>query len=519
MKKQSGITLIALVITIIVLLILAGVSIASIVGENGIINKAREAQRATAEAVAREILSRDLLDLQTNYVTQGKSLKISQEMADDLEKYSDIDSVTYTEKAIKVVIGEFTFDITDNLVIGGNIAADEIVEPENINDWKVDYDTKPGYAIIIGYAGNESSIVIPNEIDGVKVVQVGNGSSILEIKEDPSEYSYEYGNDNIITKVPVTKVVISEGIEIIEDYAFQNATVLNTVVLPASLETIGKYAFSNSGLTNITIPSGVKTIETYAFYNCSNLRTVILNEGLEKIEDGAFSNCPITNVVIPDTVTTLGSYTFTRGNITIRNAPIDIDRNTFGTANIIIADNSTRYSQDEYCLFNKDKTMLYYFKGDATEYIMPDTVTTIAESAFYNSSLISIELSDNLKTIPKNCFSGSDLEHVVIPSGVTEIGNGAFSSCSNLQSVFIPSSVVTIKEIPGGNLRAESLFNRGIMYCEYDNLTVYCEAESKPSGWVDSWNYGCITLTLGTWTTMNTQWGVTLEEYNSIVNP
>ncbi len=50
MKNQKGITLIALVITIIVLLILAGVSIAMLLGENGILTQARRADQATAES-------------------------------------------------------------------------------------------------------------------------------------------------------------------------------------------------------------------------------------------------------------------------------------------------------------------------------------------------------------------------------------------------------------------------------------------------------------------------------------
>ena len=55
MRNQKGITLIALVITIIVLLILAGVSIAMLTGENGILTNAQDAQKQTAEKEAIEI--------------------------------------------------------------------------------------------------------------------------------------------------------------------------------------------------------------------------------------------------------------------------------------------------------------------------------------------------------------------------------------------------------------------------------------------------------------------------------
>ena len=47
MKRNQGITLIALVITVIVLLILAGVSIATLTGEGGILNKATQAKEET----------------------------------------------------------------------------------------------------------------------------------------------------------------------------------------------------------------------------------------------------------------------------------------------------------------------------------------------------------------------------------------------------------------------------------------------------------------------------------------
>ncbi|MFR5189942.1 MAG: hypothetical protein ACLTEH_01545, partial [Clostridia bacterium] len=52
--KQRGITLIALVITIIVLIILAGVAINTLVGENGIITQAQRAKNETAEGQKEE---------------------------------------------------------------------------------------------------------------------------------------------------------------------------------------------------------------------------------------------------------------------------------------------------------------------------------------------------------------------------------------------------------------------------------------------------------------------------------
>lgn len=67
MKKQNGITLIALVITIIVLLILAGVSIAMLTGENGILKKATTSVSETKLAEAKETAQLDVNTKMADY--------------------------------------------------------------------------------------------------------------------------------------------------------------------------------------------------------------------------------------------------------------------------------------------------------------------------------------------------------------------------------------------------------------------------------------------------------------------
>lgn len=66
MKNQNGITLIALVITIIVLLILAGISIAMLTGDNGILKKANDATTATGKAEAEEAVKLALATILAN---------------------------------------------------------------------------------------------------------------------------------------------------------------------------------------------------------------------------------------------------------------------------------------------------------------------------------------------------------------------------------------------------------------------------------------------------------------------
>ena len=73
MKKNKGITLVALVVTIVVLLILAGVSINLVLGNNGIIAKAKEAQRKSAEASQNDLIGMNELAQQLEGKLNGST--------------------------------------------------------------------------------------------------------------------------------------------------------------------------------------------------------------------------------------------------------------------------------------------------------------------------------------------------------------------------------------------------------------------------------------------------------------
>lgn len=74
----------------------------------------------------------------------------------------------------------------------------------------------------------------------------------------------------------------------IDDYAFANTEKLESITLKQGLYRIGKYAFHNSGLTEITITSGVEIIDAFAFDSCSKLEKVHFPATLQYIGEGAF---------------------------------------------------------------------------------------------------------------------------------------------------------------------------------------------------------------------------------------
>ena len=179
------------------------------------------------------------------------------------------------------------------------------------------------------------------------------------------------------------------------------------------------------------------------------------NDGWEytvtSIGDYAFNDCSgLTSVTIPTSVTSIGLHAF---------------RGCYNLAEINVESGNTKYSSLEGVLFNKDKTtIICYPIGNAkTSYIIPESVTSIGNSAFEGcSGLTSVTIPSSITNISSDAFFGcTSLTSVTIPGSVTSIGDGAFY-CTALTSVDIPDGVISIGELAFSycfNLQAVSIPN------------------------------------------------------------
>ena len=120
---NQGITLIALVITIIVLLILAGISIASLTGENGILNKASQAGEKTIKAQLKEEIELAIIEIQAEELPKGRSVTLETLVNGQLtNKLQDITATLENNEIIGEYKGyDYTIDDKFNVIIGGQV--------------------------------------------------------------------------------------------------------------------------------------------------------------------------------------------------------------------------------------------------------------------------------------------------------------------------------------------------------------------------------------------------------------
>ena len=273
MKKNNGITLIALIITIIIMLILVAVTI-SILINSGLIEKAKKAKQDTKTAYEQE-------------QRLGESINIDgvvYNSIDDIIGYEDDSNTPLTpptEYAYSFNFGWDGSNVTDDII--GYVTVNNEVTAEK-NDGNTYYD----------------------------LTFIGTGEMCKSTSYTVAgvyEYGYCCGPNWMI---PIVSVQISYGIQDIGEWVFGHCYNLQSVNIPNSVTNIRGGAFACCyDLPNIEIPASVINIEYYAFENCTNLTSIVIPGNVDDIGGYAFNGCyNLTNVIIQDGVESIGSNTF-----------------------------------------------------------------------------------------------------------------------------------------------------------------------------------------------------------------
>ena len=144
--------------------------------------------------------------------------------------------------------------------------------------------------------------------NGLTSIIVDNGNMVYDSRNNCNAIIWTAYNRLIIG---CNNSTIPNSIQAIEDYAFQNCKDLKAIIIPETVNQIGGYAFSGSGLTTIDIPNSVKWIFSGAFMDCENLTSIILPNSITTIMHNTFSGCiSLSSIEMPETVTSIESSAF-----------------------------------------------------------------------------------------------------------------------------------------------------------------------------------------------------------------
>lgn len=262
---------------------------------------------------------------------------------------------------------------------------------------------------------------------------LAGGSDLVRhrIKED-STHQPLYGD------ITIPESVSYQGktypVTVIGSYAFKDCKEITSVVLPESVETIEYNAFKDcKKITSIRIPESVGSIEYNAFIGCSSLRSVSIPSKVSKLASGTFEGCTsLTSISIPSTITKIEPYAFTGCSSLVR---------------FDVAADNPNYSEVDGVLYTKDKKGLFlYPNAKSADVIIPSGVTAIGVGAFrLCDNLVSLKMPEGMLLIGSNAFEGcTRLTSISIPESVQFFGWNAFVGCTSLTSITIPSGIATL---------------------------------------------------------------------------
>lgn len=289
-------------------------------------------------------------------------------------------------------------------------------------------------------------------------------------------------------RASLSAVNIPSSVTQIKYGCFLFATLPSAINIPASVTEIGQCAFAARNLTSINVdtanpayrsidgmlfskdsstivecpvgksgtvalPSTTRHIAPCAFIYCQSLTAIMMPQGLKSIGYWAFmDNSSLNNVVIPSSVTHIGTEVF---------------GGCQALTSLSLAEGNTHYMLDGLMLYtiNGDTLLSCHKSADSVflptglhavggfsansdiRYVhVPEGVSVILDNAFNSSSVVAVDLPEEMELIDGYAFSGCvSLTRVAMPSKLGKMGEGCFRECIRLTSVEIPDS---LREIP-----------------------------------------------------------------------
>jgi len=309
-----------------------------------------------------------------------------------------------------------------------------------------------------GYIGN---VVIPDKVthEGkkYKVTAIGDETfmcnSDLESVIIPKSVK-TIGKGAFSHCYRLKEVILPPGLDEVNDYMFAESG-LQSITIPDKIKSIGNYAFNNCPLKSITIPNSVITIGNSAFSACRWMENVTLGNSVKTIGEAAFSICTsLKSIDLPPSLVEIGPAAFYECDIRSLTIPASvrvINPGAFKSCHhlnsIRVEQGNKMYNSRDNCnaIIETESNILVVGCNCTT---IPSAITKIGNEAFYGcEGLVNVEIPSSVTVIGDQAyFYCKSIKELTIPNSVKIINNRAFCGCDSLETVVISNSVEYIGE-------------------------------------------------------------------------
>ena len=281
-------------------------------------------------------------------------------------------------------------------------------------------------------------------------------------------------------------IIIPDGVKVIGENAFYEGADIVSVSLPEGLTAIRQKAFSECySLSTILLPDSLCLIGESAFLNCSSLKEINLHN-VQEIDEDAFRGCSQLESVDLTSAKVIGKQAFFCSGISRifgMGQLTSCGGNVFG---------STPFSSESMDKMQVIGNVLLNAKGCEGDIIIPEGVEIIADRALERAAVTSVKCPDSLKIIGEGAFSScTDLEQFIMGDQVVSLGDAAFFGNTNLSDIRLSKSLEKIPEMAFmdcENLRMLTIWQG----CDVSNLKF-----SSSQNFTSKMQWRLITMPLG----------------------
>ena len=468
LKINKGITLVALTVTIIVLLILGGVTVVGLKGDNGILNSAGYAKLLSELSGYKEEVDLFKANKEAeNKKFNGESLtagkdtinyntKKQEETGNIKTIITDISDKYFSN--LEIIKGELLLKTKDKQLIKAAKQVGIEINPYDITD-EGELLSSEGNLLLLD---NEGTLTLP---DSVKKIGYGAFSGLEGLRKIiiPASVTeiegYAFSNNKTLETV-----VIQGNLTSIGEYAFDGANKLTQINLPDSIRYMGFRSFRETALTEVKIPKSMRIIDGEVFIS-AKIKSVIIQEGVETISFNAFYNTLLEKINFPSTLKELDNSAF---GFCSNLSEIDLSKNT----NFVYESGMLMTKEKNEIKFISGKVLkssnifeipegLVNFDTDISQYvnltkiIIPTTLTYIdAERLPQSISEIEV-MSGNNKFVSEDnmlytkgsyelvCCYSKETE-IKIKEGIKILDRWSFIFATNAEYITLPDSLLSI---------------------------------------------------------------------------